>query len=703
MHKGVLTAAFVALLPAVLAGLIQYRITTDNPLDNLLYDFTLAQNSWFKSAAPTFSDHRVVVVALDERSHSAEELKGYGLVGIAPKFAELIEALVDGGAKGIGFDYVFAYPDDYLVDGHEVPLRKQILKHRQIIALGRTEKLDVQPRFLGLFSGLARVGSIDMSPDSDNKFRRVPLRIKSRKGSGSTESIDTLSAVLTRIAGIEGDVPEKVILAPERSLEWLPTYSLIDVLRCHSSGQSEFIRKIFKDKIVLVGNTMAGLDRLTTSDRFMVRPKGIIDSEFSSDVVCQLNRQSASNPTSRSVPGVYLHAAAVNTLLSQRVVTFNPRVTQVLIAVAAVLAAAIVAYLVGPWLGLSLSFLGALVLHGAASVMLEYLYWIPVGSISISMVLAALFVYAVRYVFVDRQQRLVQRSFNNYLSDHLVQQIVDTRQEPTLGGETRDITVMFADLTGFTMMSERVSSEELVALTNTYLKIISEEVHRTDGYVDKFIGDAVMAMWGAPAENSKHAEGAVRAALRATQRVQKLKEEAESRGEPAFGLKVGIASGSAVVGNVGVEGRLNYTAVGSVVNIASRLEGVTADYGCPIVVGRETMSQSRGTTLFNEVDKIRVKGSDRPISIYQPLGDLHTTGPEYVSYQQIYTDALSLYRAQEFEKAIAMWNSVDRDSFSSLKNKATLAPARIMAHRAKTFVAQPPPDDWDGVWTKTTK
>ena len=253
------------------------------------------------------------------------------------------------------------------------------------------------------------------------------------------------------------------------------------------------------------------------------------------------------------------------------------------------------------------------------------------------------------------------------------------------------------------MMSERVSSEELVALTNAYLKIISEEVHHTGGYVDKFIGDAVMAMWGAPAENPKHAEGAVRTALRVTERVQKLKEEAESRGEPAFGLKVGIASGSAVVGNVGVEGRLNYTAVGSVVNIASRLEGVAADYGCPIVVERETMSQSKGTMLFNEVDKVRVKGSDRPISIYQPLGDLHTAGPEYVSYQQIYTDALSLYRAQEFEKAISIWNRVDSDSFSSLKNKSTLAPARIMAHRAKTFVSQPPPRSWDGVWTKTTK
>src|SRR5262249_27240955 len=152
----------------------------------------------------------------------------------------------------------------------------------------------------------------------------------------------------------------------------------------------------------------------------------------------------------------------------------------------------------------------------------------------------------------------------------------------------REVTVMFADLSGFTAMSGKVEPEVLNRLTNHYLGLIVEQVEATGGYVDKFIGDAVLALWGAPAPDARHAINGVRAALAAVARVRQEHDVAQSRGERGFSVKIGMNSGPAVVGNVGTEHRYNYTAVGETVNVASRLESVPGIYGCQIVIGPRT-------------------------------------------------------------------------------------------------------------------
>jgi class 3 adenylate cyclase len=251
-----------------------------------------------------------------------------------------------------------------------------------------------------------------------------------------------------------------------------------------------------------------------------------------------------------------------------------------------------------------------------------------------------------------------------------------------LGGEEREVTVMFADLSGFTALSTKVSAAELVALTNEYLAIIAGEVDRTGGYVDKFIGDAVMAIWGAPVPEAEHAVQAVEAARAAEAEIRRRREAAEAAGRRGFGVKIGLYSGRAVVGNVGSERRYNYTAVGETVNVASRLESLPGLYGCAIVLGGTTASALDGRLALRELDWVAVKGRSEPLAIFEPGRD-----------EPRYAEALAHYRAGRFVEAEAIWSDL----------AATDPPSAVMASRAALFRAAPPPEEWAGVWTLATK
>jgi adenylate cyclase len=268
------------------------------------------------------------------------------------------------------------------------------------------------------------------------------------------------------------------------------------------------------------------------------------------------------------------------------------------------------------------------------------------------------------------------------LAPAVVDRLVDDEAALRLGGEEREVTVMFADLSGFTALSTKVSAGELVALTNEYLSIIADEVDRTGGYVDKFIGDAVMAIWGAPAPEPDHALQAVVAAQAAEAEIRRRREAAAAAGRRGFGVKIGLYSGPAVVGNVGSERRYNYTAVGETVNVASRLEGLPGLYGCAIVLGGATAKGLAGRLPLRELDWVAVKGRSEPVAIYEPGGS-----------EPRYAEALAHYRARRFAEAEAIWSELAEAD----------PPSAIMATRARIFRIDPPPDEWSGVWTLATK
>ena len=258
---------------------------------------------------------------------------------------------------------------------------------------------------------------------------------------------------------------------------------------------------------------------------------------------------------------------------------------------------------------------------------------------------------------------------------------------------------MFADLSGFTALSTRLSPEELMALTNSYHALMVEAVEAFGGYVNQFIGDAVMAIFGAPVPDPDHAASAARAALRVVASVMQAKADANRRGVPGYAVKIGLNTGPAVIGNVGAPERYNYTAVGETVNIAARLEGVPEDYGCRIVVGPNTAAAIGDRFVLCELDWIKVKGKDTAFSVYQLIGEKSTAnGAELASLAQ-YEAGLKRYRAGDFAAAEEIWRcQADHPN----PGATATSPPLVMAGRCATLKTAPP-ESWDGIYVRTTK
>ena len=267
---------------------------------------------------------------------------------------------------------------------------------------------------------------------------------------------------------------------------------------------------------------------------------------------------------------------------------------------------------------------------------------------------------------------------------------------------------MFADLSGFTALSGKVEPEVLTHLVNQYLGFIVEQVDATRGYVDKFIGDAVLALWGAPAPDPGHAVNGIRGALAAVARIRQERDAAIARGETGFSVKIGLNSGLAVVGNVGTVKRYNYTAIGETVNVASRLESVPSLFGCQVVIGPLTAELAKDEFLLRELDRITVKGGQAPIAVFEPIVERAKATPEQIDRVRRFADALAHYRARRFVDAYTIWEALAHEEqvasgAQSGKDTPPQGPPAKMAERAREFAAHPPPVPWDGVWVLTSK
>ena len=236
-------------------------------------------------------------------------------------------------------------------------------------------------------------------------------------------------------------------------------------------------------------------------------------------------------------------------------------------------------------------------------------------------------------------------------------------------------------------------------MTNTYHAMMVEAVEATGGYVNQFLGDAVMAIWGAPLADPDHAASAARAALRIVESVMQAKAEADAHGVPGYAVKIGINTGPAVVGNVGAPKRYNYTAVGETVNIAARLESVPEDYGCRIVVGPDTAAAIGDRFVLCELDWIKVKGKDEAFSVFQLIAEKSTAEAAELRYREQYGAGLERYRAGDFAAAEEIWRRQARAS----RTGPPLAPPPLVMARRCADLKSAPPASWDGVFVKTSK
>ncbi|MDP2008005.1 MAG: adenylate/guanylate cyclase domain-containing protein, partial [Rubrivivax sp.] len=280
-------------------------------------------------------------------------------------------------------------------------------------------------------------------------------------------------------------------------------------------------------------------------------------------------------------------------------------------------------------------------------------------------------------------------SFGLYLSPRVIEQMVQADRLPALGGEQREVTVFFSDIAGFSSFSETLSPTELVALMNAYLSAMTEVIEDAGGYVDKYIGDAIVAVFGAPADDAGHARHAVRAALACRERLAAL-----NGSHPAFqgrplSHRIGLHSGDALIGNIGSKRRFNYTVMGDAVNLASRLEGANKFFGTDILASEATVALAGEACTWREIDAIRVKGRVQAVRVFEPLAPAGQATAAQVAQAAAYADALAAWRGRDFAAAAAgfgRWASAD-------------AAAARFETRARELLAQPLDAAWEPVNT----
>jgi class 3 adenylate cyclase/CHASE2 domain-containing sensor protein len=668
-------------------------------VDGPLLEWLIRARALLAPGGGTSNDSPVAIIAVDQRSLAAPELARYPRTLWSPVWAAVLDAVLGAGARTTGFDLLFAYSANEFVPAFDRPLLEALARHRTQVVLARSAgSLPAAPFLAALLNDPDSLGLAELEADADGRFRRV----RAHDGTPGEEAIPGLAASLLRRAN-GPPMPPEVLIAPRRHLERIPTYALIDVLRCEKMAP-EALERAFRDRVVLIGST------LPEEDRKLAAGSGLSPARGDGPPIhaCGLRPLAASAPDSGTVPGVFLHAAAIEAVMTGRILRIAPVPAVAGLAGVTAVGGATVGLTLAPWFAGGVLVLSASLLLALATAALMGDLWVPLALPVVALGGAAVVAYVVRYLVEERGRRRIQDAFGHYLAPAVVERLAQEPEALRLGGEAREVTVMFADLSGFTAMSGTLAPEELTRLTNQYLGYIVEQVEATGGYVDKFIGDAVMAIWGAPAPEPRHAEHAIQAALGAVARIRAEATAARARGERSYSVKIGINSGPAVVGNVGTERRYNYTAVGETVNVASRLEGVPGLYACQIVVGPRTADLAKGAFLLRELDTIKVKGREAALAIFEPLTEQGAAAPELRDRVERYAEALAHYRAMRFAQAYTIWHTLACEGAATLPTDdgtGELAPdpASRMAERACAYAADPPTTPWDGVWVLTTK
>ncbi len=699
-------------------------------VDNRLAD------AMFRLRGATPTSGQVVIVDIDEKSIAR--------LGQWPwprtVMAALVNRMAAAGARTIGFDIVFAEPDRTSPAAIAASLPPGVLPEevrRQLASLPDNDQvladaigqapvvlgyifetgtaagtgsdtpfpaIRIQPRpptvplaemllpgAKGVILNTPTIavaeteGFLNVFPDPSGTVRRAPLFILYqgipypsmafevfRSGSG----LDAATLVTTGnptprgwpLAGIETggrfiptDETGRLVLnfrGPARTFPYLPA---VDVLDGKADAQ-------LRDKFVLIGTSAAGLLDLRAT------------------------------PFASVCPGVEVNATIIDNLLAGDPLRHDQLTEQGVTFLA----------LVGG--GLLLTMLltaGGPVAGGSAGIALLALlaggdYWflfrrdVLIGITYPVLGLTAIFliVTLANYLWAGRQKRFIETAFSRYVSPQVVRQLVADPERLQLAGEQRETSILFSDIRGFTTLSETMDPGDLGRFMNIYLTEMSDIIMAHGGMVDKFIGDAIMAVWGAPVADGQHADKAVRAALAMRDRLAELRPQWEAQGLPRIAIGVGINSGVVSAGNFGSRQRFDYTVIGDEVNLASRLEGANKAYGTTVIISEQTRERISAPLVCRFLDLVRVKGKHRPVRIYEPLlfGE-----PESGLKAELaqYEEAVARYRQQEFAAA--------RERFAALAAAHPHPLYDLYRQRCEHFLAEPPPADWDGVFVFTSK
>lgn len=405
-----------------------------------------------------------------------------------------------------------------------------------------------------------------------------------------------------------------------------------------------------------------------------------------------------STPFASAFPGVEVNANVLDNLLAGDPMVYDRMVdvgvTVVSLAVLGALLAAGLAFL-GPRAGALCGVLFLLgVWYGNYRLLFLSRQLVGVSLVTAALVAVFLSVSVANYFFEGRRKRFLQSAFSLYVSRAVVDSILKKPGGLTLDGEEKELTILFTDIRGFTTLSEQMTARQLSAFLNEYLSAMTDIIMDRRGTVDKFIGDAIMAFWGAPLDDPGHAAHALSACLAMRRRLAELRPAWVARGLPPIETGIGVNSGVVSVGNMGSSTRFSYTVMGDAVNLASRLEGLTKIYGTGILVSEHTRNAAGDSFFYRPIDRVRVKGKRQPVELFEPLAE--TPVPDTLRTEvERFAAALDRYRARDFENC--------RDMLRELHAARPQTLYALYLERVELFLEQAPPPDWDGVFTFKTK
>jgi len=408
-------------------------------------------------------------------------------------------------------------------------------------------------------------------------------------------------------------------------------------------------------------------------------------------------------PVADVYPGVEVHASLLSGLLDGRL-PVQPdwassfEVLQLLL-IAGVLIGVLPRLSVQRAMGFALG-LGALLVAVNAWAAWAHALLLPLAA---SLLLAAALYVSLTvwgYIAEGRSRRSLARLFGSYVPPELVAEMARDPARYDMRAENRVLTVMFCDMRNFTRVSELLSPEDLRALINGFFSSMTTAIRAQRGTLDKYIGDAIMAFWGAPVRNPDHAANAVRAALEMTMRLQQLNTDLRARQLPEIGVGIGLNTGLVCVGDMGSSMRRSYTVMGDAVNLASRIEGLTRHYGVDVLAGETTCDQARSAEWrWVEVDRVRVKGKQQPVTLFTPLAGLAGRNPRIDEELRLWQLALASYRLQHWDDALTRLQGLHTEfADSPLQGLYQQLQQRTIHHRST-----PPAPDWDGAHTFETK
>ncbi len=643
-------------------------------------------------------------------------------------YARAVRNLNRAGARAIGIDLTFEQPD---IRGphHDDELYNVIRQYKNVVVAGKTDLLEEEAtiahadeNFHSIFySADSSVGSVYVPNDVDGIYRRyMPFA----KMPNQERYIPSFAfAVLSKTIGLPStshavDTDDDFIVGNML----IPKFDDVSMLINYHG----YAGKTFKDYDIV--NVLDDSDFQTIEERELhtsinvfddpnfgllhdgtFRNKIVLIGPYFSESKDLFNVSvSGSNAEDKNLMyGVELHANALQTLIHQNFLSKLPAVyDSLLIFILSIITFAGVTWMKSIKSRYDFAYeILAVVISGGMIYGIITLYYtvfasynkiLPIVPLIAAVVLNYTGSAVYQYLTERKQKTMIKGMFSQYLNPNVVNELIAHPEKLRLGGEKKELTVFFSDIASFTNFSEKLDAVDLVGILNEYLSGMTDIILKYDGTLDKYVGDAVMAVWGAPMSLPNNAMNACRAALQMQMKIAEITARWEKEGKPRLVVRMGLNTDFMVVGNVGGSSRFDYTVIGDAVNLGSRMEGANKAYGTNIMISERTMELVKDELLCRELDYLIVKGKTKPIRVFELVGEISSVSEEMKELLEIYKLGLMFYRDRKFKKAI--------DEFMfALKINADDGPSQLYLLRSQAYLKKAPPKDWNGVFELKTK